>query len=55
MASSIRGQLGKYSSLTPGRTPNTGVSYACRGKPVGDSVSWRVTMPSFGRTSRSRS
>ena len=55
MASSIRGHDSQCTLLTPGLTPNTGVSYAWRGRPVGDDVSARVTMPSFGRTSRSRS
>ena len=55
MASSMRGQESQCTSLTPGLTPNTGVSYAWRGNPVGDSVSASVTMPSFGRTSLSRS
>ncbi|HEX8006204.1 MAG TPA: hypothetical protein VF482_07235 [Trebonia sp.] len=55
IASSTRGQESQCSSVTPGRMPNTGVSYACRGSPVGDSVSCSTTMPGFGRTRRSRS
>ena len=55
IASSIRGQVSQCSSVTPGRTPKTGVSYACRGSPVGDSVSCTTTTPGFGRASRSRS
>jgi hypothetical protein len=55
MASSMRGHVSQCSSCTPGLTAKIGVSYACRGKPVGESVSCTTSMPGFGRTSRSRS
>jgi hypothetical protein len=55
IASSIRGHVSHRTSVTPGLIPNTGVSYACRGIPVGEAVSTRVTTPSFGRMSFPRS
>ena len=51
----MRGQESQRSPVMPGRMPNTGVSYACLGMPVGDSVSCTTTTSGFGRTRRSRS
>ena len=55
MASSTRGHDSNLSSVAPSLRPNTGVSYAWRGMPVGDSVSCTTTTPGWGRVSRSRS